>query len=159
MNFHDENYLTNNNSTKVVFLRALGAYWAYIRNNMWDQLLCWVYLHCSANMRSMSDWVIPLEEWLSPSLRLCTRLASFLRFFSLGVSPQMFEPPYILGMLRIAIPSKGGPLPRSNDTLSHCNKKRQNLCDENDREQKFDTQMPDISIGYNISPYEEFQLW
>ena len=75
-----------------------------------------------ANDRSMEDML--LEEH-SRSLSFLPDFAAFFRFFWVGDSPHRFEPPYILGMLSMAIPSKDGPLARSSEYPSHYNIEKQ----------------------------------
>lgn len=84
---------------------------------------------CNVKERSFDD-MLPDEHSRSRSFDVWF---VFFRFFRRGVSPQRFEPPQMLGMLRRAIPSNEGPLEKSNATPSHqeCKTKPREMIEKN----------------------------
>lgn len=68
-------------------------------------------------MESSAEDILLVEN--SRSLSFLAAFWAFLRFFWLGLSPHRLVPPYILGILRSAIPSNLGPLAKSKAYPSH----------------------------------------
>ena len=76
----------------------------------------------SASMHLFSPWMAKErsiddidDDENSLSFSFLAAFAAFFRFLSLGCSPHKLDPPYILGMLRTAIPSNEGPFAKSNE--------------------------------------------